>query len=197
MNTPVIFLTLIVFLSFTLGTLPYLFKTIKGEIQPNKITWLFWSIPLITILAQYLEGVLTWASLPVFMAGFAPFLIFCASFINPKAYWKLQKFDYILGVGIILSIILWAITKNIFLAITFSIIADFLAAIPTLKKSYTYPKSESIWPFFTGLFANIFSLFVMERYDFIEMAFPIYLIFICLLFTYLLRNELFQFIKNF
>jgi hypothetical protein len=35
------------------------------------------------------------AVLPVFISGFGPFLIFVSSFVNKKAYWKLEKSDYI------------------------------------------------------------------------------------------------------
>lgn len=171
-------------LGFCFGPLIYCIKTIKGEVKPNKITWLFWSVPLITVTAQYLEGMITWASLTVFMSGFAPFLIFLSSFINPKSYWKLEKFDYMLSVGIIIFLIFWAISQNIFFAIIFSIIADALASIPTLKKAYYFPETETVWPFLVGFINSTLSLFIMERYDFIEMAFPVYLVFVCLLFIY-------------
>ncbi len=162
METKIIFLIIISFLAFIFGTLPYLIKTIKGEIQPNKITWLFWSIPLFAVLAQYIEGVVTWASFPVFIAGISPFLIFCASFINPKSYWKLQKFDYFVGGGIVMFLILWGITQNVYIAIICSIIADALAAIPTLKKAYTNPETESVWIFLLSFFSTLSSFFVME-----------------------------------
>jgi hypothetical protein len=119
------------------------------------------------------------------MSGFAPFLIFLSSFVNPKSYWKLEKFDYMLSIGIIIFLILWSISQNVFVAIIFSLVADALASIPTLKKAYYFPETETIWPFLMG-FINI------------EMVFPIYLIFTCLIFIFFLRKEIIhKFKKNF
>ena len=89
MNIKEILMIVLSILSFSLGILPYLNATIKGKVQPNRITWLFWTVPLITVLAQWQNNILTWASLPIFLAGFGPLLVFFATFYNKKSYWKL------------------------------------------------------------------------------------------------------------
>jgi hypothetical protein len=61
-------------------------------------------------------------------------LIFLASFVNKKAYWKLEKFDYICGISSALALLLWWLTKEPAIAIVFAIISDAFAAIPTLIK---------------------------------------------------------------
>ena len=94
------------------GGLTYIKNTLHGETKPNKITWLLWSAaPLIAAAAAWLNGV-RWAILPVFMAGFIPLLIFIISFINPKSYWELKRFDYICGTCSILALIVWWIIKE-------------------------------------------------------------------------------------
>lgn len=94
------------------GALGYARDTLRGETKPNRVTWLMWSVaPLIGTAAALSEGV-TWAVLPVFMAGFGPFLILLASFINPNAYWKLETFDYLCGACSVLALVLWGITQD-------------------------------------------------------------------------------------
>ena len=54
----------------SLGGLYYLYATIVGKAQPNRITWLLWGLfPMIIFVAQRAQGVkdLSWTS---FAAGF-------------------------------------------------------------------------------------------------------------------------------
>lgn len=174
--------------------IPYIKDTIKGNTKPNKVTWLLWSVaPIIATIAALSNGV-GWSVLPVFMAGFVPLLVFIVSFVNKSSYWKLEKFDYVCGFFSILALILWAITKNANIAIIFSILSDFSAAIPTIKKSWKYPETETASAFIGGLFSSITGFFAVKFWNFSELAFLIYLIIInsCLIFSILRK----KFLKN-
>jgi hypothetical protein len=41
MNIEVIVIVILSIAAFFLGTVPYLVATIKGDIRPNRVTWLF------------------------------------------------------------------------------------------------------------------------------------------------------------
>jgi hypothetical protein len=162
-----------------LGSLGYIRETIRGNAKPNRVTWLLWSIaPFIAAAAALVDGV-TWAVLPVFMAGFCPFLVFLASFVNKKSYWKLEKFDYLCGLFSLLALLMWAITKQAFVAIIFAILSDFSAAVPTLIKSWKYPESETWWAYSSGLFNALTSFAAITTWAFVSMAFPTYLAVLC------------------
>jgi hypothetical protein len=153
----------------------YIRAMIKGQARPNRVTWLLWSVaPFIATAAEVYSGV-TWAVIPVFMTGFAPFLIFCASFFT-KAYWKLGKFDYLCGGISVLALVLWVATMEPVLSIILAIVADAIASIPTLKKAYHKPETESVWPFLTGIFNAVAALVVAVTWSFTEISFPIYLL---------------------
>jgi len=147
-----------------------------GGAKPNRISWLMWAIaPFIATAAARSNGV-GWAVLPVFMAGFSPFLIFAASFLTKKAYWKLSTFDYVCGALSGMALVLWYLTKDPNVAIVFAIGSDGLATIPTLTKAWRQPETESIWPFVMGIFGASSSLVVATLWTFSEYAFPVYLI---------------------
>lgn len=155
-----------------IGASAYIRSMFKGQTKPNRVTWGMWSIaPFIATVAALSNNV-GWAVLPVFMSGFSPFLVFTASFFNKKAYWKLSSFDYICGIISGLAIVMWIITNDPKLAITFSIISDALAAVPTLMKVWHNPETESIWPFIIGVFSPITSFVVAASWGFSEVAFP-------------------------
>jgi hypothetical protein len=160
------------------GSLAYVRDTLTGESQPNRISFFFWSLaPGISTAAALSEGV-KWAVLPVFLAGFFPFLVFVASFFNRKAYWKLGAFDWACGFLSLAALILWQITKNAGVAIFFAILSDAAAAIPTIRKSWVDPESETPTIYVTSNFSALASFFVVQEVSFAEIAFPIYLLLI-------------------
>ncbi|MEK7060948.1 MAG: hypothetical protein AAB931_00325, partial [Patescibacteria group bacterium] len=107
----------------SLGGLTYFYKTLKGEVQPNRITWILWALaPLIAFAAQIKQGVgiQSWIT---FVYGFVPLLVLLASFINKKSYWKITKLDLVFGFLSLVGLILWQITGVGNVAIAFSIMA--------------------------------------------------------------------------
>ena len=159
----------------SLGGYYYLYETIVGEARPNRVTWLLWGIfPLVIFVAQRAQGVesLSWTS---FVAGFTPLLIVAASFFNKKAYWKSVPRDYYLMAAAIIGIILWAVTDNPNLAILFSLLADILAAVPTLIKAYREPHSESWIAYTISTLGFGISFFSVQTYNFENAVFVAYI----------------------
>ena len=174
------------------GIVSYLKDTLSGRAKPNKVSWLMWAIaPAIAIAAAISKGV-TWAVLPVFMAGFGPLCILVASFFSKKAYWKLTVFDYLCGVFSVLALILWVVTKDANTAIIFAILADGSAALPTLKKAWTHPETESAMIFITGTMGDLTAFAAIKYWIFSSYAFVTYLILInlCILFS-IVRKRIF------
>ena len=164
-----------------LATFVYVRSMFKGGAKPNRVSWLMWSIaPFIATAAAISNGV-GWAALPVFMSGLSPFLIFTASFVSKKAHWTLASFDYVCGLLSGLALVLWYVTEDPNVAITFAIVSDGLASIPTLTKGWKHPETESAWPFMVGAFNASTSFWAFTMWTFSAYAFPAYLIVINIL----------------
>lgn len=158
------------------ATLQYIRLMFKGRVRPNRVTWLMWAVaPLIATSAE-LVGNVGLAALPVFMSGFCPLLVFIASFATKKAYWKSAKLDYAFGVLSVLALVLWWLTKAPEIAIIFAIASDGLAAMPTVKKAWVHPESESFEPYAMLVVSAATSFGVITTWTFSAFAFPAYLI---------------------
>ena len=158
------------------GTLFYIRDTLRGKTKPNRVSWFLWTVvPFIATAAALSDGVRL-AALPVFIAGFTPLMVFIASFVNPNAYWKLERFDYLCGAFSVLALILWAVTREPDSAILLAILSDTLAAYPTIKKAWQHPETESGATFLGGLLSAITAFFALRTFAFSEYAFPIYLV---------------------
>ncbi len=158
-----------------IGTLSYLVDTVRGRVKPNRVSFLMWSIaPLIAFVAQLKQGVGI-QSLMTFSVGFFPLIILIASFVNKKAQWKLTRFDLICGLLSLAGLVLWLITRVGNVAIFFSIMADGLAALPTIVKSYKFPETESAWPWSTAAISGILTLLTITNWSFANYGFPLYI----------------------
>ena len=159
-----------------LGSLAYLVDTIKGKVKPNRVSFLLWSIaPFIAFAAQIKQGV-GLEALMTFSTGFLPITTFIASFVNKKAEWKVTRFDLVCGFLSIVGLILWLITKVGNIAIFFSIVADGLASVPTIIKSYKYPDTELAWPWIATTFGVILTLLTLKELTFANSGFIVYIL---------------------
>jgi hypothetical protein len=183
------YLVVIAAVGSLLAAFVYIRSMFVGATKPNRVSWLMWAIaPLIATSAALSNGV-GWAVLPVFMAGFSPFLIFTASFFAKKAYWRLSSFDYVCGALSAIALIMWWLTKDPNIAIIFAIASDALASIPTLTKAWKNPETESVWPFIIGVFGAASSLAVATLWTFSEYSFPSYLIIVNIMVLLALYNK--------
>lgn len=189
------FIYLGVLLQF-IGGFSYFLDTIKGKIKPNKVTWFIWMLaPLIAFAAEVKQGVgLT--SLTTFIVGFVPLMVFVGSFINKKAEWKINSFDILCGILSILGLILWMITKVGNIAIFFSILADGLAAVPTVIKSYHYPETENDHVFLLQLANAGIALMTLKQWSFQHWGFPVYLLINGIVLVILIRFKLGKIISH-
>ena len=177
-----------------LGGLSYLVDTLKGKAKPNRVTWLLWSVvPFIAFSAEINKGVGI-QSLMTFMVGFNPLLIFLSSFINKKSAWNLGKIDYIMGGLSITGIILWLVLKDGNFAIFFAILADGLAAVPTIVKSFHFPETENYIAFLTAAISAAITLLTIQIWDFAHYGFPIYILFIATILFLLIKFKLGKYI---
>ncbi len=169
------FFTVIGAIIASIGGLFYLYETILGRTKPNRVTWLLWGVfPLIIFVAQRVQGVegASWAS---FVSGLTPLLVFVASFFNKKSHWKSSRLDYFCMTVGVCGIIAWIFSKNANLAISFVILADGAAGVPTIIKSYRFPETESWKAFAISSLGFGISLLAVPNLYFQTVSFLIYL----------------------
>ena len=172
------------------GSVAYLIDTVKGKVKPNRVSFLLWSIaPFIAFFAQIKQGV-GLESLMTFSTGFLPLTVFIASFVNKQAEWKLTRFDLICGILSLVGLVLWMITKVGNVAIFFSIVADGLAAIPTIVKAYKYPDTEIAWPWIATVFGVILTLLTLSTFTFANSGFILYILVVNILIYTLVQFRL-------
>jgi hypothetical protein len=144
--------------------------------RPNLVSWFIWTLaPFVGVFLQLKAGA-GLSTLSVFMAGFGPFLVLLFSIFNKNSYWKITSFDLICGFISLLALALYIFTHKLGISILFAIVSDGLASIPTVKKSWNFPETETSAIYFSGLISNTLSLLIIKNWIFSIYSFSVYLI---------------------
>lgn len=157
----------------------FYFKGIfRGQTKPNLVSWFLWMLgPFIGTFFQLKAGA-GLSVLPVFMAGFGPFLVIAVSLLRKNSIWKITALDVFCGVLALLALVFYALTHNLGISILFAILSDGLAAVPTLAKSWKFPETESAGVYAVGIINNILGLLIIKNWVFSIYSFGIYFVLI-------------------
>ncbi len=170
--------------------IPYVRDIVRGTTRPNTITWGLWFfIQVIAIAAQVHEGA-SWSIVFVIVDGITILVVLGFS-IAGYGYREWNIFDACCGVLGVVAIVAWQTTGDAILALIFSILADGLAALPTLRKAYTDAWSEHPWGWALTTLAATLGLASTARYNPANILFPGYLIainFLTFVFSFLGRK---------
>ncbi len=103
-----------------------------------------------------------------------PLCVFLMSFINPRSYWKLTKFDFLCGACTLLALLAWGFADSPRTAILLAAIGDGFASLPTLRKAWRFPETGITYVLATV--AVIITLPAIPVWNIENSAFTIYLI---------------------
>ena len=158
------------------GLFWYIRDVIKGGTRPNLVSWFIWSLaPFIGVFFQLKAGA-GLSILPIFMAGFTSLVVIIVSVLKKNGYWKINSFDVVCGIISLFALILYVFTHNLSISILFAIISDGLAYIPTIRKSWNFPESETGLMYTTGIVSNIIGLLTIKMWTFPIYSFGIYIV---------------------
>jgi hypothetical protein len=159
--------------------LSYVRAILKGEATPNRVTWFLWAlVPLIAGAAQLRAGVGI-STLVVLSVGAGPACIVLASFARGTGLWRLGPFDYVCGACALAALALWAVTGEPVTAIVLSILGDFAAALPTLRKAWRAPTTENRSTYVISFVGMILGILSVREVTFAAYAFNAYLVAAC------------------
>jgi len=162
----------IIFIGVLLNIIGYYFyfkNMFFGQTKPNLISWFIWMLaPFLGVFFQLQAGA-RFSVIPIFIAGFGPFLVLLVSILKKNGYWKITLLDMVCGALSIIALVLYIFTKNLAISVIFVMLSDGLAAVPTLVKSWHFPESETSSIYLTGILGQIIGLLIIKNW-----IFPIY-----------------------
>jgi hypothetical protein len=142
---------------FAVGAgIPYITSILSGKTKPHQMTWLVFSIMNgIVFLSQYLKGARASVliSLVFFVFTIIDFLLSLRYGVRNTSRWD----SLLLGFSL-LTIVIWALTKNPSVAIWLTVLIDIFATSMMILKIRVRPGSEAILPWAMGTTAYMFTI---------------------------------------
>jgi hypothetical protein len=111
-----------------------------------------------------------------FSNGISPSFGSCFFFFQQKSEWKLGLFDALCGIFSMIALAFWLGVDSPKIALLFAAIGDFFAYIPTIKKSWTHPETETGFTYSTGIITIVLILFSVPEWTIENYGFQLYLI---------------------
>ena len=145
------------------GNVPYLRDIIKKRVEPHPYTWLVWTIvSCIVFFGQVAKGAGIGA-LPTAASEIFTVIIF---FFSLKHGFKnIRTIDTVfLGIAL-LGIIPWLLTNDPTVSVIIAVSIDFVAFLPTIRKTWKHPKTETSLLYAMNVFRHILMLFSLQAYN--------------------------------
>lgn len=155
-----------------LGAYGYVRDTWVGVTSPNRVTWSLWAVEGILAFADEIQQHVGLASLMTLMLGLVPCAVVAASFRNPHSVWKIGVFDVACGAVSVAGLVFWGFVNEPTLALIAFVVADQVAGLPTIRKSWLAPSTESPLVFFLGVVNCAITLLTLKVFTTAGGLFP-------------------------
>ena len=155
-----------------IGAWGYIRDTLRGDTSPNRVTWSLWGVEGVLAFAVEIQQHVGLASLMTLMLGLVPIVVVLASFRNPHGVWKIGAFDLFCGSLSVAGLLFWSFVNQPTVALVSFVVADQVAALPTVRKSWIAPRSESPGLFFLGSLNCAITLFTLKSLTTAGVLFP-------------------------
>lgn len=159
----------------TVAYLPYIRDTLRGQTQPQRASWLIWSVlGSIAFGSQLYEG----ATHSLWFAGAqvsGTIIVFALSvWFGVGGF--LNRRDCLVLLLAAAGLVAWYFTETAIYALAITISISLMGGMVTVLKAFWDPRSETMSTWLLSFFASIFAIFAVARVDWVLLAYPIYLL---------------------
>lgn len=156
------------------SVVPYVRDMVKGSTRPNIVSWGIWClVQAIFAAAQLAEGASLSVVLPIAEVATVGLVVVLG--LRGYGYKKYGTLDFVCLALALGAIVLWQVTSVPLIAMWMAVVADFIAAIPTLVKAYKDPKSETPLAYFLVVLSAIAAALSTSILDLPNLLWPVYI----------------------
>jgi uncharacterized membrane protein HdeD (DUF308 family) len=149
---------------------PYLRDVFRRKTQPHSYTWLIWTILQVTgVVAMFNNGAGIGALALTVGAFFCGYIFILSLKYGTK---NITLFDTVCLIGALAAIAVYVFLHNPVLSVILITVIDFVGFLPTLRKAYVEPYSETISLYALGVIWSTFNIIAISTYSLTTTLYP-------------------------
>jgi hypothetical protein len=152
------------------GYAPYIRDIIRGKTHPHLYSWLLWGLLTVVIFGIQITHHAGFGGLVTIVAGIMCLLVIFFGAKHGKRDITLS--DNVVLVLTLVCMVLWLAAKQPLTAILLACATDLLAFMPTVRKSWNKPFSETLSLYQLNTVRFAIAVIALEQYTFINMVWP-------------------------
>lgn len=160
-----------VFLTFA-AYVPYYRDIIRGKTHPHVYSWSLWGLLTVLLVALQIKGGAGAATWVTATAGLLCIGVIVLSLKSGKK--DITTSDTIVAILGLIAIGFWLIADQPVTSIILVIVADALAFIPTIRKSWHKPYTETLSLYVTNALRFFLALAAVETYTFLAASWIVF-----------------------
>ena len=149
---------------------PYYRDILRGKTHPHIYSWALWGLLTLLIVALQVKGGAGPATLVTAAAGLLCAGVTILAFKNGKR--DITHSDTVVAIMGLLAIGFWLIIKQPVISIVLVVVADLLAFVPTVRKSWHKPQSETLSLYVTNAIRFSMALLAVKEYTLLSSLWP-------------------------
>lgn len=151
--------------------LPYLRDIFLKKTKPHAYTWLIWTITQGTAVAGLWYGKGDWGSLALSVGTVFVFIVFLLSLKYGTR--NITKSDTVILIAALLAVVVWWQLHSPWLAVLMVSVIDVLGFLPSFRKTFEEPWTETATSWTAFSLANILSILALNEYNFLTLTYLI------------------------
>ncbi len=145
--------------------LPYIRGILQRKTEPHTYTWLIWTI--LQSIGVY-TGIQDGGGYGFWGLGLGAFFCGIIFVLSLKYGTKnINRFDLYCLISAFFTLGIYLYSNNALLAVSLVSIIDFIGFLPTFRKGWQEPESETVATFVMSTFGSVLSIFALENYTLI------------------------------
>ncbi len=148
--------------------IPYYRDILRGKTHPHVYSWSLWAVLTAILAGLQLQGGAGTAAWVTVVVG-----ILCVGVVGlslRKGKRDITTTDSVVASLALVAIVFWLLADKPLVSMVLAITADMLAFIPTVRKTYHKPYSETLSMYATNVIRFMLAFAAIETYTFLSAA---------------------------
>jgi hypothetical protein len=151
-------------LLITASYVPYIYDIIRRKTEPHVYTWILWSLTNVFATIAIFEGGGGWFS--TINIGVGAALAFTILILSTKyGSRNMTNFDTAALITGLLAAVMWFFLEEPIIAISMVALIESIGFLPTYRKLWNEPWSESITAWGLFVLGNLCALYALDEYN--------------------------------